>query len=242
MTRPEPDAGVATVWAAAGVAVVMAALLVALHIASAVVARHRAAAAADLAALAAAALAVQGAPAACARAREIAAANDAELVRCALIGWNAAIEVESGVPLALPGLATAGARALAGPAVAVSESDEAATPLTRSGAGPSASARVKLRFHDHDGEVPGCRRTADAASRAARRPTTDRPAGGGRAGRTARSTAGLPIRPRRHRLRHLRVRARSAAVSLINGVTERMNGRPAAAVLALFARPTLGVG
>jgi len=112
---PAPDAGVATVWAAAGVAVVMTALLIALHLAAAVIGRHRAEAAADLAALAAAAVAVQGTNTACGRAREIAEANDTRLVHCGLVGWDAAVEVETGIAIALPGLATARGRAIAGP-------------------------------------------------------------------------------------------------------------------------------
>ncbi|MDN5858411.1 MAG: flp pilus-assembly TadE/G-like family protein [Pseudonocardia sp.] len=178
MTAHPADAGVASVFAAAGVAVVMAALVIGLHLAAAVIGRHRAEAAADLGALAAASLAVQGSATACRRAGEIAEAGGTRLVHCVLVGWNAAVETEAEIALALPGLTTARGRALAGPAAP--ESDHPTMPLTRSEAGPSAGSAGKLDVHNHDGEVRECcdRRTAGAGSQAAQHPVTDQPAGG----------------------------------------------------------------
>ena len=102
--RRTPDAGVATVWAAAAVAVLTTVLAACLHLGAALLARHRAESAADLAALAAAREAVRGEAPACRRAAEIAAAMGGEVARCRLVGWNALVEVRVAVPFALPGL------------------------------------------------------------------------------------------------------------------------------------------
>ncbi|MFB7269563.1 Rv3654c family TadE-like protein [Streptomyces sp. NPDC056244] len=83
MTR---DRGSASLWvamAATAICVVFAAVLA---MGQAVVARHRAAAAADLAALAAADHALLGSADACRRAADVASAQGAEVVRCALSG------------------------------------------------------------------------------------------------------------------------------------------------------------
>ncbi|MFE7125016.1 Rv3654c family TadE-like protein [Streptomyces sp. NPDC057617] len=83
MTR---DRGSASLWvamAATAICVVFAAVLA---MGQAVVARHRAAAAADLAALAAADHALLGPADACRRAADVASAQGAEVVRCALSG------------------------------------------------------------------------------------------------------------------------------------------------------------
>jgi secretion/DNA translocation related TadE-like protein len=113
--KPPHDQGVATVWAAAGVAVIMAALLVGVHLGAAVIARHRAEAAADLAALAAAGIAVEGAGPACRKAAEIAAAMDGTVTTCRLVAWDALVEVQVPIAVALPGTSHAAGRARAGP-------------------------------------------------------------------------------------------------------------------------------
>ncbi|MFF1507326.1 Rv3654c family TadE-like protein [Streptomyces sp. NPDC058326] len=80
------DRGAATVWvafAACALCVVFAAVLA---LGQAVAARHRAGGAADLAALAAADRALWGEVEACAAASRVAAAQRAELVRCAVRG------------------------------------------------------------------------------------------------------------------------------------------------------------
>ncbi|HOW95814.1 Rv3654c family TadE-like protein [Mycolicibacterium fallax] len=78
---------------------------------AAVVARHRAQSAADLAALAAAAALPAGADAACRRARRVAAG--AVVTDCRVEGLDLVVVVEVGVPVRLPGLAPATARAAA---------------------------------------------------------------------------------------------------------------------------------
>ncbi|MFJ2113157.1 MULTISPECIES: Rv3654c family TadE-like protein [unclassified Streptomyces] len=83
MTR---DRGSATVWVALAAAAMCAVFAVVLAMGQAVVVRHRAGAAADLAALAAADHALLGPAAACGRAAGVAAAQGAEVVRCALSG------------------------------------------------------------------------------------------------------------------------------------------------------------
>lgn len=80
------DRGAATVWAAMATTALCAAFAVILAMGQAVVARHRAGSAADLAALAAAGHALRGPEAACARAAEVAGAQGAEVVRCAVVG------------------------------------------------------------------------------------------------------------------------------------------------------------
>ncbi|MDN5934535.1 MAG: flp pilus-assembly TadE/G-like family protein, partial [Pseudonocardia sp.] len=116
MSRPHPpDAGFATVWAAGAVAVLMGLLLIGIELGAAVAARHRAEAAADLAALAAAGHAVHGAAAACARAAGIAEQMDARIRTCRLDGWEALVEVEAALRLAMLGPTAATGRARAGP-------------------------------------------------------------------------------------------------------------------------------
>jgi secretion/DNA translocation related TadE-like protein len=110
------DCGVATVWAATAVAVLIGLLVAALDLAGAVAGRHRAEAAADLAALAAAGQVSRGTDAACARAAEVASRTGGRLVLCRLQGWEALVEVEATVRLALVGPATVRGRARAGPA------------------------------------------------------------------------------------------------------------------------------
>ena len=81
-----PDAGVATVWAAAAVAVLTIVLVACLHLGAALLARHRAESAADLAALAAAREAVRGEVPACLRAAQIATATGGEV--CGAAWWD----------------------------------------------------------------------------------------------------------------------------------------------------------
>jgi secretion/DNA translocation related TadE-like protein len=132
------DRGVATIWAAAGVSVIMVALLVGVHLGAAVAARHRAEAAADLAALAAAGRAVEGIDAACHRARTLAAAMGASITSCQLVGWDALVEAEVPVAVALPGTANATGRARAGPEPTAVEPP----PSDRSAAGPARPAAI----------------------------------------------------------------------------------------------------
>ncbi|MFE9856139.1 Rv3654c family TadE-like protein [Streptomyces sp. NPDC005780] len=80
------DQGLATVWAAVTTATLCVVFAVVLALGQVVVVRHRAAGAADLAALAAADRALEGAAAACRSARDVAAAQGAEVVRCAVQG------------------------------------------------------------------------------------------------------------------------------------------------------------
>jgi secretion/DNA translocation related TadE-like protein len=115
--RPVGERGSATVWVVALSAVLALVGASAVLVGAAVVARHRATPGADLAALAAAARAVLGDADACAAAREVAAANSAELTRCT-VGAGAVAEVTVSVPLRLGrlGVHTATATARAGPA------------------------------------------------------------------------------------------------------------------------------
>ncbi|MFF1955482.1 Rv3654c family TadE-like protein [Streptomyces sp. NPDC058220] len=83
MTR---DRGSATVWVAMAATTICVVFAVVLAMGQAVVTRHRAGAAADLAALAAADHALRGPAEACRGAAEVAAAQGAEVVRCALSG------------------------------------------------------------------------------------------------------------------------------------------------------------
>lgn len=80
------DQGLATVWAAVTTATLCVVFAVVLALGQVVVVRHRAGGAADLAALAAADRALEGAAAACRSAREVAAAQGAEVVRCSVQG------------------------------------------------------------------------------------------------------------------------------------------------------------
>lgn len=80
------DRGSATVWALAVMGVLLALFATGLLVAHAVVLRHRAGAAADLAALAAADHALDGRARACTLAAEIARAQGARLVACAVTG------------------------------------------------------------------------------------------------------------------------------------------------------------
>lgn len=80
------DRGLATVWAAVATVTLCTVFAVVLALGQVVVARHRAGGAADLAALAAADRALEGAAAACEAARQVAGAQGAEVVRCAVQG------------------------------------------------------------------------------------------------------------------------------------------------------------
>ncbi|MFD5770057.1 Rv3654c family TadE-like protein [Streptomyces sp. NPDC127049] len=91
MRRVTGDRGAATVWtafAACALCVVFGAVLA---LGQAVAVRHRAGGAADLAALAAADRSLWGGPQACAAAARVAAAQGAELVRCAVAGEEAEV-------------------------------------------------------------------------------------------------------------------------------------------------------
>lgn len=80
------DRGLATVWAALATVTLCTVFAVVLALGQVVVARHRAGGAADLAALAAADRALDGAAEACRAARQVAGAQGAEVVWCAVQG------------------------------------------------------------------------------------------------------------------------------------------------------------
>ncbi|MFK8848133.1 Rv3654c family TadE-like protein [Streptomyces sp. Ac-502] len=92
---------------------------VVIAMAQVVVTRHRAGAAADLSALAAADTALRGASAACRAAREVAAAQDAHLVRCTVRGDIADVTAR-----ARTGPFTSDIRARAGPPAAAGRAAE----------------------------------------------------------------------------------------------------------------------
>lgn len=81
------------------------------QIGAAVVVRHRVTGAADLAALAAAANVVEGDEKACEQAKRVAEANRANLISCAVSGWEVVVEVSAVTPFG-----PVNARARAGPA------------------------------------------------------------------------------------------------------------------------------
>ncbi|MDQ0941737.1 secretion/DNA translocation related TadE-like protein [Streptomyces sp. V1I1] len=92
MTR---DRGSATVWAAMVTTVLCVVFAVVLAMGQAVVARHRAGSAADLAVLAAADHALRGTAAACAKAVEVARAQGAAVLRCAVRGEIAEVTAQA---------------------------------------------------------------------------------------------------------------------------------------------------
>jgi secretion/DNA translocation related TadE-like protein len=104
------DRGSATVWTALVATTLCAVFGAVLALGQAVAARHRAAGAADLAALAAAGHALRGPVDACALAVAVAAAQGAEVARCALSG-----EVADVTARARFGPYTPAVRARAGP-------------------------------------------------------------------------------------------------------------------------------
>src|SRR5437868_5739922 len=109
------DRGSATIWGVALMGLVFMAGMSFAFVGAAEVARHRAQSAADLSVLVAARWAFADPLGACARAAELAKANGAVLVGCAITGPGA--EVEASVNFTLPGLGarSAHARARAGP-------------------------------------------------------------------------------------------------------------------------------
>jgi secretion/DNA translocation related TadE-like protein len=121
LRRPARDRGSATVWMSLLICTVLFLGAWALALGQAVTARHRAGAAADLAALAAADHALDGEQRACGRAAEVARAQQARVVACALRGEIADVvaEVRPSTPLAV--LPPARSRARAGPASALSD-------------------------------------------------------------------------------------------------------------------------
>ncbi|MEV0776351.1 Rv3654c family TadE-like protein [Streptomyces sp. NPDC050433] len=131
------DRGSATVWAAVAVTALCAVFAVILAMGQAVVARHRAGSAADLAALAAAGQALRGAEAACARAVEVAGAQDAEVVRCAVAG-----EIADVTARAHFGPYTPTVRSRAGPPDALPSPPP---PLASPPASPPAPDRASVR-------------------------------------------------------------------------------------------------
>ncbi|MGX1627376.1 Rv3654c family TadE-like protein [Streptomyces albidoflavus] len=103
------DRGAATVWAAVASAALCAVFAALLAMGHAVAVRHQAGGVADLAALAAADHWSEGEEGACARARRVAAAQGAEVVRCALVGEVSDVTAEAGAgPFAVRVRARAG--------------------------------------------------------------------------------------------------------------------------------------
>nr|WP_256332812.1 Rv3654c family TadE-like protein [Streptomyces sp. 2131.1] len=110
---PVADQGLATVWAAVTTTTLCTVFAVVLALGQVVAARHRAGGAADLAALAAADRALEGAAAACKSAEEVAGAQGAEVVRCAVQGEVADVTARVRLGLYAPEV-----RSRAGPAAA----------------------------------------------------------------------------------------------------------------------------
>ncbi|MFH8345200.1 Rv3654c family TadE-like protein [Streptomyces sp. NPDC018045] len=156
------------VFAALALCTVFAVLI---GMAQVVVARHRAGGAADLAALAAADTALRGAAAACRTAREVAAAQDAHLVRCTVRGeiadvtarartgpFASDIRARAGPPTTGPG-----AEPIPEPGGSARESPQVAArqEVLPNGRPPAASARIASRSSiDRDLRAlrarPGC--------------------------------------------------------------------------------------
>jgi secretion/DNA translocation related TadE-like protein len=113
---PAGERGSATVWVITLAGVLALVGAAAVLVGAAVVARHRASAAADLAALAAAGREVAGDVGPCAAAKEIAAANAAEVTSCT-VDAGAVVEVAVRVRVEFGGLGvhSATGRARAGP-------------------------------------------------------------------------------------------------------------------------------
>ncbi|MFD9866890.1 Rv3654c family TadE-like protein [Streptomyces niveus] len=128
------DRGSATVWAAMATTALIAVFAVILAMGQAVVARHRAGSAADLAALAAAGHALRGAEAACVRAAEVAGAQGAQVVRCAVVGEIADVTARADFGPYAPTV-----RSRAGPPDALPASRPASMPTP-----PSATAPVQV--------------------------------------------------------------------------------------------------
>ncbi|MER7656700.1 Rv3654c family TadE-like protein [Streptomyces albidoflavus] len=109
LSRRDRDRGAATVWAAVASAALCAVFAALLAMGHAVAVRHQAGGVADLAALAAADHWGEGEQGACARARRVAAAQGAEVVRCALVGEVSDVTAEAGAgPFAVRVRARAG--------------------------------------------------------------------------------------------------------------------------------------
>jgi secretion/DNA translocation related TadE-like protein len=114
------DRGIATVWTATAVAAVMCLGALVFGLGTVLTIRHDAESAADLAALAAAGAATSGSGPACERAKWIADRMGVELASCRLEGWDALVEVRTGIrPSSArfpPELGVVTAHARAGPA------------------------------------------------------------------------------------------------------------------------------
>ncbi|MEV5600281.1 Rv3654c family TadE-like protein [Streptomyces sp. NPDC052299] len=134
---PVGDQGLATIWAAVTTTTLCTVFAVVLALGQVVVARHRAGGAADLAALAAADRALEGKEPACASAEEVARAQGAEVVRCAVLG-----EVADVTALVRFGPYAPEVRARAGPAESAPPAggpSPRASPYQRSGPDQRAS-------------------------------------------------------------------------------------------------------
>ncbi|MFF8728893.1 Rv3654c family TadE-like protein [Streptomyces sp. NPDC015171] len=136
--RRDSDRNSATVWSLWAIAVLLVVFGAVLALGQAVVIRHRAAGGADLAALAAADHWAEGGAAACARAEELAAAQGARLVRCAIVGDTSEVTAAVGRG---PFAAEVGARAgPAGPAGPVPAAAAPGVPYAAPSARPGPVA------------------------------------------------------------------------------------------------------
>ncbi|MGW4230382.1 Rv3654c family TadE-like protein [Streptomyces sp. NPDC004980] len=171
---PAGDSGLATVWVAVTTLTLCAVFATVLALGQAVAARHEAGGAADLAALAAADRALRGEVAACGAAKEVARAQEAEVVRCVVQGEIADVTVRvrfgpyrpevrsrAGPPTAgVSGTATAsppgrrpataptGKRAPTAPAAATSP-PSAVTPTVREALAEPPRAEAPRHTHTH---------------------------------------------------------------------------------------------
>lgn len=127
----------ATVWVAVTTAALCVVFAIVLALGQVVVARHRAGGAADLAALAAADRALRGTEAACRAAEEVAGAQGAMVVRCAVQGEIADVTARVGF-----GPYTPTVRSRAGPPEAVP--DPSGSPWTAPEPGSGSPAPPAL--------------------------------------------------------------------------------------------------
>ncbi|MEU5657913.1 Rv3654c family TadE-like protein [Streptomyces sp. NPDC047737] len=193
--RVTDDQGLATVWVAVTTATLCAVFGVVLALGQAVSARHQAGGAADLAALAAADRALRGTEAACGTASEVARAQGAEVVRCAIQGEIADVTARVRFGPYAPEV-----RSRAGPpdAEAPGLPRSATSAVTRAGPVPGLP-RSAIPASTRAGPVPGLPGSATpAVTRAGPVPVCPvpryrRPRGRGQLGRTPART-GVPAR------------------------------------------------
>ncbi|MFI1888822.1 Rv3654c family TadE-like protein [Streptomyces jumonjinensis] len=153
------DRGSATVWAALAATVLCLVFAAVLAMGQVVAVRHRAAGAADLAALAAAGHALPSPAAACGKAAEVARAQGAEVVRCAVRGEIAEVTARVRFGPYAPEI-----RSRAGPAEAVGVPPDAMGPEAPAmRRGPATADRLSA------GDRPGAGRRPEAGGRGGER-------------------------------------------------------------------------